>query len=78
MSLKKMGSKLARGVRQVKSQQSQRTQPDAAKSQTAPKTSPAALPAKASDPVSKPVWTRPVHRTAPSGGSLHPLRVWPD
>ena len=79
MSLKKkLGAKLAQSVRQVKSQQGKPTQPATAKSQTLPRTSPAAISAKVSGPVSKPVETSPARKTVPSAGSPHPLPVWPD
>ncbi len=78
MSVKKMGSKLAQGVRQVISQQGKSIQPAAAKLQTLPGTAPAAISAKASGPVSKPVETSPARKTTPSAGSSHPLPVWPD
>ena len=79
MSLKKkLGSKLAQSVRQVKSQQDKSTQPVQAKSQTLPKVLSASISEKASGPVSKPVETSPARKTVPSGGSPHPLRVWPD
>ena len=78
MSVKKPGSKLAQGVRQVKSQQDTRAQPDAAKPQTLPGTSPAAISAKASGLVGKPIETSPAPKPVPSGRNLHPPRVWPD
>ena len=75
---KKLGAKLAQSVRQVKSQQGKPTQPATAKSQTLSRTSPAAISAKVSDPVSKPVETSPAHQSLQSGSNKHPLPVWPD
>ncbi len=78
MSLKKKVSKLAQGVRQVKSQQDTRTQPAAAKPQTLPGTSPAAISVKVSGPVGKPVQTSPARKSDPSAGNSDRLAVWPD
>ena len=70
---KKLGSKLAHGVRQVKSQRE--LEPAAAPAQTALAAKPAAQPTSAKV-TAKPV----VARAAPVThlGSLHPRRVWPD
>ncbi len=78
MSLKKKGSKLAQSVRQVKSQQDKPTQPVEAKSQTLPGISPAAISAKASGPVSKPIATSPARKSDSSAGNSDRLEVWPD
>ncbi|MHB8167733.1 MAG: hypothetical protein ACYDDT_13340 [Sulfuricella sp.] len=85
MSVKKMGSKLAQGVRQVKSQQGKPGQPEAEKPQVLPAAAPAAA-AKKSSTVAKPAAPRPVQKAAQSGSeqapkhdeNLHPSRVWPD
>jgi hypothetical protein len=78
MSLKKMGSKLARGVRQVKSQQGKSERPEAEKPHALPASVKTDLPAKKSDPAGTPAETRLAQKAAQSGRNLHPLRVWPD
>jgi hypothetical protein len=86
MSVKKMGSKLAQGVRQVKSQQDKPGQPEAENPQALPASAPTDAAAKKSSPVVKPSAPRPAHKAAQSGGeqapksggNLHPRRVWPD
>lgn len=86
MSVKKMGSKLAQGVRQVVSQQGKSIQPEAEKYQALPASGPAGAAAKKSSPVVKPSAPQLEHKAAQSGGeqvpksggNLHPHRVWPD
>ena len=86
MSVKKTGSKLAQGVRQIKSQQGKSARPAAEKSQALPASAPTGAAAKKSSPVVKPSAPRPAHQAAQSGGeqvpksggNLHPHRVWPD
>lgn len=72
---KKLGSKLAHGVRQVKSQRGQ--EPAAAPTKTAPLEKPAAKPTSASV-AANPVAARGAQQPAASLGELHPRRVWPD
>ncbi|MDP2027164.1 hypothetical protein [Sulfuriferula sp.] len=69
MSVKKMGSKLAQGVRQIKAQQ------DKASPAMAPVSAPVvavakAMPARAA--------ARPVPAQVGESSTLHPTRVWPD
>ena len=86
MSVKKIGSKLAQGVRQVVSQQGKPIQPEAQKSQALPASAPTVAAAKKSSPVVKPSAPQPAHKAAQSGGeqapksggNLHPTRIWPD
>ena len=86
MSVKKIGSKLAQGVRQVVSQQGKPIQPEAEKSQALPTSAPIGAAAKKSSPVVKPSAPQPAHKATQSGGAqvpnsggnLHPRRVWPD
>lgn len=76
MSIKKTGSKLAHGVRQVKSQREQSEQKTATEaSATAPAIKQAAKPTPASE-TAKPVAPRTV--TENSLDILHPRRIWPD
>jgi hypothetical protein len=69
MSVKKMGSKLALGVRQIKAQQDK----------TAPALEPIISPVV---PVAKKTPSRAAARPAPvkarDTNALHPQRVWPD
>ncbi|MHB8247399.1 MAG: hypothetical protein ACYDCX_00690 [Acidithiobacillus sp.] len=86
MSVKKMGSKLAQGVRQVQSQQVKAQPPIA---DTSEPVAPAAeAPAKQARSAAKPAAPRPAPQ-ANAGGEqspapslddrkLHPRRVWPD
>ena len=83
MSLNKMGSKLARGLRQVKTQQDKQVPADAAQSKTLPETRATVAPEKLVSPPEKPLAARSTATTspqkgAPSDGRLHPPRVWPD
>ena len=88
MSVNKIGSKLAHGVRQVKSQQIKPGQPEADKPEALPASAPASDVANKSDrvPVVKPSARRPAQQADQSGseqalkadGNLHPRRVWPD
>ena len=72
---KKLGSKLAHGVRQVKSQR----EPESA---TVPaKTAPVAKPAAKLTPAkvaAKPVAPRAAQPPVTHLDSLHPRRIWPD
>ena len=86
MSVKTMGSKLAQGVRRVKSQQGQ-SKPSAA---FTPQPLPAAVPTEGISKKTKPVVKRsapqPAHKTVPTGskqgsgfgGPQEDDRVWPD
>ncbi|MHB1530841.1 hypothetical protein [Acidithiobacillus sp.] len=86
MSVKKMGSKLAQGVRQVQSQQVKAQPPIA---DTSEPVAPAVeAPAKQARSAAKPAALRPAPQ-ANAGGEqspapslddrkLHPRRVWPD
>ncbi|MHB8389379.1 MAG: hypothetical protein ACYDBH_07325 [Acidobacteriaceae bacterium] len=69
MSVKKMGSKLAQGVRQIKTQQ------DKAPPAMGPVSAPVV-------PVAKTVPAPAAEKPAPAKGrgssTLHPKRVWPD
>lgn len=69
MSVKKMGSKLAQGVRQIKAQQDK----------AAPAMEPVSVPVV---PVAKAVSARATAKPTPAKASessmLHPNRVWPD
>lgn len=64
MSVKKMGSKLAQGVRQIKAQQDK----------AAPAMEPVSVPVV---PVAKAVSARATAKASESS-MLHPNRVWPD
>lgn len=68
---KKLGSKLANGVRQVKSQR------EHAPAATAPVAKPAAKPTPASM-AAKPLAPRAAPQAAASLNNLHPRRIWPD
>ena len=72
---KKLGSKLAHGVRQVKSQRD--PEPAVAPAKTAPLEKPAAEPTPASV-AAKPVTPRAAQQPAASLDELHPRRIWPD
>ena len=83
MDVKKMGSKLTQGVRQVKAQQDKSGAAEVAK----PQTLPAAVRAvNKPGPVVKPAVPKPAQKIVQSGGEQapksgakrHPLRVWPD
>lgn len=67
MSVKKMGSKLVQGVRQIKAQQD--NAPPAMEAQVAPAVE------KAS---SAHVADKPAPAKASESSTLHPNRVWPD
>ena len=71
---KKLASKLANGVRQVKLQ---REQAPATPAKTAPVVKPAAAPAPASV-ATKPVAPRTAQRSKTNLDRLHPRRIWPD
>ncbi|WP_437557773.1 hypothetical protein [Acidithiobacillus sulfuriphilus] len=86
MSVKKMGSKLAQGVRQVQSQQV-KAQPPAA--DTSEPIAPAVTaPAKQASSAAKPAAQHPAQQAAGGGErspassfddrKLHPRRIWPD
>ena len=76
MSIKKTGSKLAHGVRQVKSQREQGEHKTSTKGgATTPAIKQAAKPIPASE-TAKPVAPRTV--TENSLDILHPRRIWPD
>ena len=76
MSVKKMGSKLAQGVRQVKAQQAKASAntEQAGTPSVAKAVKPAASAVK---PASKTA-TKPEASSNKSSGVLHPDRVWPD
>ena len=82
MSLKKkLGSKLASGVRQIKTQRGQT--PTVAPAKIAPtvKHTATPTPSKAMAPAkvtAKPVAPRAAQQIAASANSLHPDRIWPD
>ncbi len=77
MSVRKVGSKLAQGVRQVRAQQA--TAPTVVE---APNTQSVATPVapapSAAKPVAKRKAVKPAAGDAGSPGMLHPSRVWPD
>ena len=86
MSVKKMGSKLAQGVRQVQSQQVKAQPPVADTSE--PVAPAVTAPAKQASSAAKPTTQRPA-QDAVAGGEpspapsfdarkLHPRRIWPD
>lgn len=66
MSVKKMGSKLVQGIRQIKAQQDEA--PPAKESASAAVAK--AAPARAA--------VKPAPAKAGAPGTLHPKRVWPD
>lgn len=70
MSIKKTGSKLAHGVRQVKSQREHGEQ------KTAPEAGATAAKPKPASETTKPV--APRTETENSWDILHPRRIWPD
>jgi hypothetical protein len=74
MSVKNVGSKLARGVRQVKTQQ------NAASPAAAADNAPLAAAVKAALPpaAAKPASAKPAPAKAGESGMQHPDRVWPD
>ena len=72
---KKLGSKLAHGVRQVKSQRDQ--EPAAAPTKTVPLEKPVAKPTPTSA-AAKPIAPRAAQQPAASLDELHPRRIWPD
>lgn len=86
MSVKKMGSKLAQGVRQVQSQQVKAQSPTADTSE--PVASAVTAPAKQTKASSaaQPDEKRPAQQTVAGGerslpkldDRLHPRRIWPD
>lgn len=84
MSVKKMGSKLAQGVRQVKLQQGENARPEAKKTAASPAAKPVAIVSKKPNHVAKPPAPRPARNTSSgdaeklSDGNMHPRRIWPD
>ncbi len=75
MSVKKMGSKLAQGVRKVKAQQA-KTPAIAEKSDAQSAAKPAT--ASAAKPATKVAAIKPAASSTNSTSMLHPDRVWPD
>ena len=71
MPVKKMGSKLAQGVRQIKAQQ------DKASPAMAPVSAPVVAVAKAV-PARAAAKAKPAPAKASESSALHPARVWPD
>lgn len=70
---KKLGSKLANSVRQVKSQREHEP------ATVAPAAKQATQPAPVNRAAAKPAESRPLQQQpVPSTGSLHPRRIWPD
>lgn len=88
MSVKKMGSKLVRGVRQVQSQQAKAQPPAADTSEPVAQTVTAPTKQTKASSAAKPTTQRPA-QDAVAGGEpspapsfdarkLHPRRIWPD
>lgn len=79
MPVKNVGSKLARGVRQVKAQQNATSPAAAADNAPLAAAVKAALPPVTAKPVAvKPAADKPAPAKAGESGMQHPDRVWPD
>lgn len=75
---KKFASRLANGVRQVKSQREQTPATPATPAQPAPFVKQAAKPTPAGVSAKKPVAPRTAQRPVTNLDKLHPRRIWPD